>query len=152
MSIDEAVRFRYLFKSVENIVNKELINLLSPLHITPNQSEVLLVLQEFGSMSLKDLGNLLICEKKSPSRLVSSLIKKGLVIKEISAEDRRFSLLSLTPKGQDLVPKIIAIKNQYDQQLLEQGIDFKALSKPFKVFISETPYEEKLKSRSMWDD
>ena len=74
MSIDEAVRFRYLFKSVENIVNKELINLLSPLHITPNQSEVLLVLQEFGSLSLKDLGNLLICEKKSPSRLVSSLI------------------------------------------------------------------------------
>lgn len=152
MSIDEAVRFRYLFKSVENIVNKELINLLSPLHITPNQSEVLLVLQEFGSLSLKDLGNLLICEKKSPSRLVSSLIKKGLVIKEISAEDRRFSLLSLTPKGQDLVPKVIAIKNQYDQQLLEQRIDFKALSKPFKVFISETPYEEKLKSRSMWDD
>ena len=38
MSIDEAVRFRYLFKSVENIVNKELINLLSTLNITPNLS------------------------------------------------------------------------------------------------------------------
>ncbi len=152
MSTYEAARFRYLFKSVENIVNKELINLLAPLHITPNQSEVLLVLQEFGPLSLKDLGDLLICEKKSPSRLVSSLIKKNLVIKEISDKDRRFSLLSLTSKGQTFVPKIIAIKTQYDKKLVEQGIDFKALSEPFKIFLSATPYEEKLKKRSMWDD
>ncbi|EFQ56985.1 MarR family winged helix-turn-helix transcriptional regulator [Streptococcus downei] len=152
MSTYEAARFRYLFKSVENIVNKELINLLAPLHITPNQSEVLLVLQEFGPLSLKDLGDLLICEKKSPSRLVSSLIKKNLVIKEISDKDRRFSLLSLTSKGQTFVPKIMAIKTQYDKKLVEQGIDFKALSEPFKIFLSATPYEEKLKNRSMWDD
>lgn len=152
MSTYEAARFRYLFKSVENIVNKELINLLAPLHITLNQSEVLLVLQEFGPLSLKDLGDLLICEKKSPSRLVSSLIKKNLVIKEISDKDRRFSLLSLTSKGQTFVPKIMAIKTQYDKKLVEQGIDFKALSEPFKIFLSATPYEEKLKNRSMWDD
>ena len=152
MSTYEAARFRYLFKSVENIVNKELINLLAPLHITPNQSEVLLVLQEFGPLSLKDLGDLLICEKKSPSRLVSSLIKKNLVIKEISDKDRRFSLLSLTSNGQTFVPKIMAIKTQYDKKLVEQGIDFKDLSEPFKIFLSATPYEEKLKNRSMWDD
>ena len=109
-------------------------------------------MQEFGPLSLKDLGDLLICEKKSPSRLVSSLIKKNLVIKEISDKDRRFSLLSLTSKGQTFVPKIMAIKTQYDKKLVEQGIDFKALSEPFKIFLSATPYEEKLKNRSMWDD
>ncbi|MFC3931318.1 MarR family winged helix-turn-helix transcriptional regulator [Streptococcus dentapri] len=152
MSVYEATRFRYLFKSVENIVNKELTHLLAPLCITSNQSEVLLVLQEFGTLSLKKLGNLLICEGKSPSRLISSLIKKGLVIKEISEKDRRTSFLSLSSGGQDLIPKILAIKTHYDRQLLEEGIDFKALSQPFKAFIKGTSYEEKLKARFMWDE
>ena len=50
---------------------------LSSLNVTPNQSEVLLVLYENEPVSLKELGELLICEQKSPSRLVQGLVEKG---------------------------------------------------------------------------
>ena len=69
-------RFRYLFRSAENLAMREYSNSLKPLGVTPNQSEVLLVLGQYAPISLKALGELIICEEKSPSRLVQSLIRK----------------------------------------------------------------------------
>ncbi len=64
-------------------------DLLKDLGLTPNQVEVLTILNAYGAMSVKDLGNLLICEKKSPSRLVQSLIKRGLLERKVNKEDKK---------------------------------------------------------------
>ena len=45
---------------------------------------MLLVLYENEPVSLKELGELLICEQKSPSRLVQGLVEKGLIYKGTS--------------------------------------------------------------------
>ena len=73
---------RFLIKSCERESLYVFNNLLKDLELTSNQVEVITILNSYGAMSVKELGNLLICEKKSPSRLVQSLIKKNLLIKK----------------------------------------------------------------------
>ncbi|MDN6055173.1 MAG: MarR family transcriptional regulator, partial [Lactococcus lactis] len=61
---------RFLIKSCERESLYVFNNLLKDLELTSNQVEVITILNSYGAMSVKELGNLLICEKKSPSRLV----------------------------------------------------------------------------------
>lgn len=145
-------QFRYLFRSAEKRATKELGRLLDPLGITPNQGEVIVVLGKHAPLSLKELGNLLICEEKSPSRLVQSLIKKGLVTKEKSASDGRSSLLSLTMTGQKLLPKIEECESVFDQKLEKDYPEIEILNQALKSYITGSSYEEKLKRRLLWDE
>ncbi|MGT2749532.1 MarR family winged helix-turn-helix transcriptional regulator [Streptococcus orisasini] len=145
-------QFRYLFRSAERSAMKELSRLLEPLGITPNQGEVIVVLGKHAPLSLKELGNLLICEEKSPSRLVQSLIKKGLITKERSANDGRSSLLSLTTAGQELLPKVEECESAFDQKLEKQYPEIEMLTQSLKAYITGSSYEEKLKRRSLWDE
>ena len=105
--MDNGTRFRYIFRSAEKEAMKKFGATLSSLNVTPNQSEVLLVLYENEPVSLKELGELLICEQKSPSRLVQGLVEKGLIYKGTSQSDARYSVLYLTKEGKEIVPKII---------------------------------------------
>ncbi|MGT2680369.1 MarR family winged helix-turn-helix transcriptional regulator [Streptococcus ratti] len=145
-------QFRYLFRSAEKLAMKELSRLLEPLGITPNQGEVMIVLDEYAPLSLKALGNLLICEEKSPSRLVQSLIKKGLVKKEKSSKDGRSFLLSLTPAGQKLLPKIKERESIFDQNLAKEYPEIEHFSQALREFTKGSFYEEKLKRRSLWNE
>ncbi|BAQ24982.1 MarR family winged helix-turn-helix transcriptional regulator [Streptococcus troglodytae] len=145
-------QFRYLFKSAEKLAMKELSKLLEPLGITPNQGEVLVILGSCAPLSLKELGNLLICEEKSPSRLVQSLIKKGLLSKEKSSNDGRSFLLSLTPAGQELLPKIKEQENIFDQNLEKAYPEIEHFSQALREYTKGSFYEEKLKRRFLWNE
>ncbi|EHJ52020.1 MarR family winged helix-turn-helix transcriptional regulator [Streptococcus macacae] len=146
-------QFRYLFRSADNIAMEKYGHLMASLGLTPNQSEVLLILNEYAPLSLKALGELLICEKKSPSRLVKSLIQKGLVTKEISKEDRRSALLFLTEAGRHLIPKIEQQEQLFDQSM-EQAYpqELKIINDLLTKYIQGSFYEDKLKRRSLWDE
>jgi transcriptional regulator, marR family, putative len=148
--VAEGIRFGYLFRSAESLATREYGKLLEPLGITPNQSEVLLVLGEHAPLSLKGLGESLICEEKSPSRLVQALIKKGLVKKEISSKDKRSSRLSLTAAGADLLPKIAEQEAIFGKHLAQQVPNLEAFSQILEEFLVDSFYEDKLKRRSLW--
>ncbi|AWN19431.1 MarR family winged helix-turn-helix transcriptional regulator [Streptococcus sobrinus] len=141
---------RSLFRSAENLSVRRMANLLAPLGITPNQSEVLLVLDKYAPLTLKELGNLLICEEKSPSRLVQSLIKKGLVVGQTNQADKRSRLLSLTAKGKSLIEPANQKKAQFDAELLAKGFDLEALRDILQIYVEGSFYEEKLRKRSLW--
>src|SRR6266496_116610 len=65
-----AEEFRYLVLTAQREGNRILTEALRPLDLTPSQAEVLRVLQEHQPLSLIALGELLVCESGSPSRLV----------------------------------------------------------------------------------
>ncbi len=111
---------RYLVKSCEREATSKFNNLLKDFDITVNQSEVLTVIDQYGEMSLKELGNLLVCERQSPSRLVQSLIKKNLIEKVPFEQDKRVSLIRLTSAGEALIPKINAQTNQFNELIASQ--------------------------------
>ena len=144
-------RFRYLFGSAKNLAMREYSNALKSLGVTPNQSEVLLVLGQYAPISLKALGELIICEEKSPSRLVQSLIRKGFICKEVSKDDKRSTLLSLTSAGRDLLPQIEEQEALFDHLLMEKISHLELFSDSLKEFVAGSFYEDKLKRRSLWD-
>ena len=87
--------------AVQREGSRTLTEALRPLDLTPAQGEVLRVLQEFQPLSLIELGDLLVCESGSPSRLVNGMVEAGLVERVISTVNRRKVTLTLTEKGQE---------------------------------------------------
>ena len=104
---------RYLILAVQREGNRLLADALRPLHLTPSQAEVLRVLQDHEPLSLIALGDLLVCETGSPSRLVQGLVEAGLIERIPSATDKRMVTLTLTGKGEELAAKVANIESQF---------------------------------------
>jgi MarR family transcriptional regulator, organic hydroperoxide resistance regulator len=101
---------RYLMLAVQREGNRTLTEALRPLELTPSQAEVLRALQEFQPLSLIALGDLLICETGSPSRLVNGMVEAGLIERVPSITNRRKVTLTLTEKGQERAEQVCEVE------------------------------------------
>jgi len=90
---------------------------LRPWHLTPSQAEVLRVLQDHEPLSLIALGDLLVSETGSPSRLVQGLVEDGLVQRLPSPTDKRMVTLTLTEQGREKADKVAALQAQFDESI-----------------------------------
>lgn len=74
------------------------------------------LLQEDGPLAPSALAERIRMDRARTSRLVTSLVGKGLVQREVQAANRRQALLRLSPAGQalyeDLMPRIQSINRQ----------------------------------------
>lgn len=105
---------RYLLLAAQREGARQMTGQLRPLNLTPAQAEILLVLAERAPLTLAELGRLIVCESGSPSRIVDTLTKRGLVDREPGQVDRRVVHLRLTPRGESLVPALRDIDAQTD--------------------------------------
>ena len=105
---DQVERFRFAVLALQRSGNRILADLLRPVGLSPAQAEILSVLDTYGTLSLRELGKLLICEQGSPSRSVDLLVTQGLVDRRQNPDDRRAIILTLTARGRDAVPAIRA--------------------------------------------
>lgn len=94
-----AERLRFLILAAQREGDRLLTNAFLPLDLTPSQAEVLRTLGPRAPLSVKQLGALLICESGSPSRLVNTMISKGLVEAHPVEGDKRKLHLTLTEAG-----------------------------------------------------
>lgn len=141
---------RFLIKGCERESIGVFNNLLKDINLTANQVEVLTVLNTYGPKSVKDLGDLLICEKKSPSRLVQSLIGKGLLIKKISKKDKRISLIALSEQGKQLLPEIRKQNNEFNKIIGQRIKDKNQIDELIKIlssYLTGTESIEKINRR-----
>jgi DNA-binding MarR family transcriptional regulator len=145
-----AEEIRYLMLATQREGNRHFTEALRPLGLTASQAEVLRVLQEYQPISLRDLGQLLVCEYGSPSRLVSGMVRAGLVASEPSPEDRRAVTLSLTPLGAERAAQVGAIEAGLDEQitLLIKGVPIQAVMDLFWRYIAERPAGKALARRT----
>ena len=104
---------RYLILAAQREGNRLLAEALRPLRLTPSQAEALRVLQDHEPLSLIALGDLLVCETGSPSRLVQGLVEDGLVERTPSSTDKRMVTLTLTDLGREMAAKVSAIEAQF---------------------------------------
>ena len=102
--------FRYLVLAAQREGNRILTEALRPLDLTPSQAEVLSVLQEHQPLSLIALGEMLVCESGSPSRLVNGLVEADLVKRVPSATNGRMVTLTLTEKGEEMATRVGAVE------------------------------------------
>ncbi len=105
-----AEEFRYLVLAAQREGNRILTEALCPLGLTPSQAEVLRVLQEHQPLSLIALGDLLVCESGSPSRLVNGLVEADLVKRVPDASNGRMVTLTLTAKGEEMATRVRAVE------------------------------------------
>jgi DNA-binding MarR family transcriptional regulator len=92
--------FRYLVLAAQREGARALASALKRHDLTPSQGEAIAVLRDAGRpLSVREIGLRLVCEGGSPSRLMSTLARKGLVEPGADPDDGRTTLLSLTPAG-----------------------------------------------------
>ena len=98
--MDSMEELRYLVLAVQREGARALTAVLKPHDLTPSQAEAIVVLRDAGRpLSVREMGQRLVCEGGSPSRLLTTLVRKGLVESNVGSEDRRTTLVSLTSSG-----------------------------------------------------
>jgi len=74
--------------------------------LSPSAVHAIVEIGLAGALSARELSERLILEKSTVSRLLASLLARGLVAEARSAEDGRIKHLSLTAKGEELLAGI----------------------------------------------
>lgn len=97
------------------------------------QASVISAIGRSTDLSIITLAEQLILDKSTVSRHVSNLVNEGYVNRVESSEDRRYSVLSLTEKGQQVYQtiqnttrhyytQIFSKMSQEDQEKLKSGL------------------------------
>ena len=110
-SIEE---FRYLVLAAQREGARALATALKQHDLTPSQAEAIAVLRDAGRpLTVREIGQRLVCEGGSPSRLMSTLTHKGLVESAVGSADGRTTLLSLTSAGIDAARTVSQIEQDF---------------------------------------
>ena len=141
--MNQAEELRYLVLALQREGNRQLTEALRPIGLSPAQAEVMQVLYQFGKLSLIELGERLVCETGSPSRLVKDMVKEGLIDRKPDPRDGRALHLSLTEKGITLIEKVNQIEDTYNQSVAALADDLPipletALEVLYKL-VADTP-------------
>jgi MarR family transcriptional regulator, organic hydroperoxide resistance regulator len=104
--MDPLFEMGLLIKALQRELERQANEAMQPLGLTAPQADALSVIAQAGSLSLKELGELLIAEGGHPSRLVDRLVEAGLVERRTAGDDRRRVVLGLTPAGRRLQRRV----------------------------------------------
>jgi DNA-binding MarR family transcriptional regulator len=116
--MEPAEELRYLVLAVQRDGNRALVALLRPLGLTPAQAEVISVLVHSPRpLTVRQLGDQLVCEPGSPSRLVASLAAAGLIDRSLDPDDARAWTLELTPRGRKAARDIARVDARFHADL-----------------------------------
>jgi DNA-binding MarR family transcriptional regulator len=110
------------FERIQEVLMKE-HDCCSGLSIT--LCHPLLEIDELGTSSLGDLAAKLNLDPSSLSRTVEALVQQDFVRREPDSRDRRFVVLSLTPKGKKLCDEINGKNDLLYEQILAKMSDKK---------------------------
>ncbi|MBS0941876.1 MULTISPECIES: MarR family winged helix-turn-helix transcriptional regulator [Leuconostoc] len=135
--MDKIEKLRYLTKAVDLEGEKQFAQLLSSEDITPTQNEVLKILAQYGSLSITEVGNLLICGSDNPSRVVQRLLLKKLIVKEKNSSDSRKTNLMLTDLGRSTLNKTIEIEKIFNQQIAKNFENTIEVDKLIEIFVKQ---------------
>ncbi|KMW59852.1 Homoprotocatechuate degradative operon repressor [Candidatus Rhodobacter oscarellae] len=102
-------------------------DMLSETGITEQQWRTLRVLGEFGRMDTKTLADRSSLLFPSMTRIVATMLKKGLVTQTQGTDDRRRRYVEITSHGQriidDYAPQAASIAESYKRVLGEQDYE-----------------------------
>ena len=137
------IRFSHIFASaVREILELKIIQEASPLPLSISQFHILKVISLNGQHQLGELADFLGVSPPATTKSIDKLEGLGLVLRGASAEDRRVTLLSVSPAGRQVVDQYEAIKvarlgpvlSQFKAGELEQ---FASLLERFAVSLLE---------------
>lgn len=114
--MERGEELRFLLLATHREGNRQFSEALKSFKLTPSQAEVIQVLQQYQPMTLLQLGERLVCELGSPSRLVKTMVKAGWVEKLPNPDDGRAVLLQLSPQAEAILPQLNQIEAKFNEQ------------------------------------
>jgi DNA-binding MarR family transcriptional regulator len=149
MTLDNIEELGLLMKAAMRESERRINEVLRPLDLTASQAEVLDLLDRYGSMSLGELGSLMVAEGGHPSRLVDRMVEAGLVSRQSADDDRRRLVLLPTRRGRALSAKARAAKEEFRIWVGRQlkGFDLGPVRIFFEIFLAGTEMEETVRQR-----
>lgn len=87
--------------------------------VTFKQCHTLLAIDDEGNTNISDLSKILNLDKSTISRTVDGLVNLSFVDRIIPEDNRRSTLISLTPKGQQLSDSINRINDTYFEEIFK---------------------------------
>ncbi len=115
--MNQGEELRYLALAIQREGNRQLTEALRGLKLTPAQTEVFLVLQQYQPMTLIELGDRLVCETGSPSRLIKSMVEAGWVEKSTDPNDGRAIRLQLSPQANAILPELNQVNDLFNEHV-----------------------------------
>ena len=142
---------RYLVLGAQREGNRALSELLRPLGLTPSQAEVIAVLRDAPApLTVREIGERLVCETGSPSRLVGSVVAAGLVERAEHPSDRRAVKLSLTEAGKAAAREVTkaerALYDWLSGALGDRDVD--AVVRSLRTLVGDRPAGQAIARRS----
>jgi len=151
-----AEELRYLILALQRDGNRQLTELLRPLELTPAQAEVLQVLDQFDPLTLSELGERLVCETGSPSRLVKHMVKAGYIIRTRDPLDGRAVRLALSDKAKAIMPQLNQLEADYNASVGELATDLpiplKTALDVLRGLLKDSPSGRAIELRKANDD
>jgi DNA-binding MarR family transcriptional regulator len=148
--MDSIEEFRYLVLAAQREGARALMAALKPHDLTPSQAEAIAVLRDAGRpLTVREIGQRLVCEGGSPSRLMSTLAHKGLVASTAGPEDLRTTLVSLTSAGSKAAQSVSQVEqNLYEVLGLILSDDQMAAALPaLRSLVAQLPTGQALQRR-----
>lgn len=119
-AVDRIEELRYLVLAAQREGSRRLTEALAPLGISPAQAEVLTVLAASSApVSIRELGELLVCETGSPSRLARAVVARGWAEAVADDADGRVTRLRLTAQGRTLVTAVGEVEAAFHTELAD---------------------------------
>jgi len=106
MKQDTVRKFRQELRKLERLMEAYLKNDTCCHGVSVAQCHTLLAVEQLGRVSLNGLADFIGLDKSTLSRTVESLVKQKLLTRETGTEDRRTTLISLTPHGNKICERI----------------------------------------------
>jgi homoprotocatechuate degradation regulator HpaR len=105
-----------LLRARENVMERFRPNLRAH-DLTDQQWRVLRALYDYGKQDLGELAEICCLLKPSITRIIRSMEQRALLEKQVDAKDQRRTIVSILPKGQDLIAKVGPNSEQTYQEI-----------------------------------
>ena len=81
------------------------------------QAMCILTIHQKNDTTQKELTEILYLTKSGITKAINKLQNEGFVIKEKSSKDNRKYVLKLTEKGEEIIPYLIAINDEWEEKI-----------------------------------
>jgi MarR family transcriptional regulator, organic hydroperoxide resistance regulator len=142
--------FRYLVLAAQREGARALAAALKRHDLTPSQAEAIAVLRDAGRpLTVREIGQRLVCEGGSPSRLMGTLTHKGYVDSAVGSADGRTTVLSLTSAGIDAARTISQIEQEFygAVSLILDDDQVAAVLPVLRILVGQLPAGQALQRR-----
>lgn len=111
--------FPYQFSVLAQQMTEFVAQIYEEFGLSKMEWRVLATIGYHCEISARDICKFTHLDKMQVSRAINKLIQSEILIQQISLEDRRKNMLSLTAKGSELYQDIIPLVKTQEQRLLE---------------------------------